>query len=208
MSQFRLGHAEVVDIFAEVPGPEFLAVHQSPDASCMLRIYDIRDGAVLYEAWHTGNILDTHWLEKPRRLIVSALGARLDVPGDDDAYSNILFALNPSIHEHGWVRDSREPSEPSVAWYGILGPAQSVALFDPARFHTPEHTEAIGSVVDVGLRLRAVNGVGSVILRLTADGTIVDDACRHNDAYNPMGLPDPTGFDMEMIRVERLDDAG
>jgi hypothetical protein len=98
---FRVTNAFLEDIFEDLPGPEIvvLILHKPNYPSCV-RIYNLA-GDVLFEAWHSGHILEAAWSRSAGQLLVHAaenaiVWEHLVIdPPRTRLYAQALFALKP-----------------------------------------------------------------------------------------------------------------
>jgi predicted Ser/Thr protein kinase len=109
---------------------EVIATHRhtlnSPTA---IRVYDVRSGLVLYEAWHDGELFDIAWLEPERVLIGVAVNS--EVPGPERVHQppltrhpTVVFALRPTRdREPAWIQTPSWSGMVAPAWYRAVMPS-------------------------------------------------------------------------------------
>lgn len=146
------------DVYAEVPGPEFIVIGDAGTQSAnVIFVQDLR-GNVLFEAWHFGHLNDAEWWPEHRLLVVTGdrhgqqthQWAQVDHPeaqlvakvGVNYPYPRMVFGVRLDLRgKHGWLRDSRDaaPDDPGrpLAWYKTPWPPRGTAMFNYALSRPP-----------------------------------------------------------------------
>jgi|GEM_PF-1867447 len=127
---FAVQQAQVVEVMAESPGPEVVAVHRSNlTGAAAIRIYDLA-GNILFEAWHEGVLYEFYWMEEPGLLVLTGVNSEVNWkdrghPEVTDAWPSVVLAIKPSLGaRHGWISTPTRPGDFEPAWYrGLLSPA-------------------------------------------------------------------------------------
>lgn len=187
---FEFATGGLFDVFPEEEGLELLAIWNSVSGNASaIRIHDLA-GRTLFEAWHFGFVLSTHWLTEPSLLIVM---------GENSEYSwrcrgqqtapyvwPMIVAAIPVAEAgvHGWIRTPDRAGDISPAWYRCIMPRAGAQdylyLVGPCR--TPQFDSTSYFRLNVG-------DTQSIV---SADGIIVDQIKFSQEQQTPLtqsGLP-------------------
>lgn len=191
--------ALVADIFPEHPSPgvpEVVVIlcHHSQDPS-VIRVYDIQNGDVLYEAWHWGAASQPHWLAEAGVLVLKANNnvytwLELGYPGVEVRWPQVCFGIEPRMGARvGWINGTgrEQPVDPPRArFYKVLWPPEAYGPFVLGPPRAPRNPNLNGGhfAVDISSRERSTDLLPPprVVWLIDADG---------NQAVDENGRPFP-----------------
>jgi len=120
---------DAFDLFENLPGDELVVFHADRwKGASAIRIYDLA-GKVLYEAWHTGHVFKTVWLESERTLVFLGDNSEVTwrcrgVEGVQRQWPTVLFSLKPELGTTpGWIATPSRPGTTTPGFYKCIFPA-------------------------------------------------------------------------------------
>ena len=196
----------VEDIFEDRAGREVVVILQhSMRSARALLIYDL-NGALLYEAWHDGELLKPVWLPGSRLLVFNGRNRAHDwderLPGETDLSRAlgstgpmILLGVRPRLDsEPAWIDPDSGTDHPDVEFYRCVFPALDANQM--VLRCVPEANVALSSNF-FRLNFTLIGGVGAFSVRVDSMGHLVPGSIVTNDEYTPMdGVPDPNQFEL------------
>jgi hypothetical protein len=167
---FGISSAISADVFAEVPGPEIVAMYShTPGSAGVIAIYDTA-GNRLYRVWHDGAPGDCYWMDGARRLVFVTQNCEASWPARGhadlvEAPPIVVFALKPSVGHDGqtWTTTSDGGDTATLAWYQCLLPPDASNLVQGWYFMRPPPRFDPGRFVTFGVNLHDGSGVSWVL---------------------------------------------
>ncbi len=192
----------VADVLEASPGEEIVAVfNHVTDAPALIRVYRAIDGAVLFEAWHMGQITGLMWSDAHRQLVLSGWNNHAAWPerggsiSDPAAMPFVIFALRPTMNDiarDAWIAEGPGRPGTAVLWYRTIMPAELSVTIARAELRSPTAADAVAHWHLSGPRYEK-NADCGVTFVLSADGEVLD--LWGNDQF----LASPWGVFDEMV---------
>ena len=137
---------EVLDVFPELPGDEIVAVyHVLPTTQTAIRVFNLDDGALLYQSWMDVSVAGFYWMSDPGLLVIagnngSAYWEDRGFPDIKHAHPLVVFAVRL---EHGlittdYLQETTGKGALDPVWYRCLLPPEASNWELSCRLQAPD----------------------------------------------------------------------
>lgn len=187
--QFGIQSMFAANVFDDVPGDELIVVHGHMLSSWRcLRIYELTEGALLFQLWHDGSIARPQWLAAHELIVTAGDNKEVDWTKrgvDLDAYPIVCFAIQPILDhiETDCFRTTPPFDSPCIRWYKALMPPDAAAVAVSAVVSRPFETEDASDFIRYSIHDQTEIRDRSISWLVRFDGTFLANSAEMDEDY-------------------------
>jgi len=212
--EFKPRFGKQMEVFASIPGPEVLVVHDHIGHARAIRLYS-QSGEILYQVWHSGSISAVVWLSEAEILICAGPVNHPDwrPRPDSDGVRALgnprhVFAIRPKIRCRltGYLSPRADDIRLKPEWVRQIVPAE-VTVNAKLKLSLPEINDIeFANCFRLGIRLNEPLDIGTSLL-VDETGSEVTSRRLSSDAYlDDQDLPQPQFPNPDVLGLRRFPD--